>query len=181
MIDRTSNNDWRLCCHRSDYELSIALEDLRSKQSQLDEIREESRAAADVLQAITLGSIRTIADLKALLYMVREPAPDGFNDVSKKKNKKGGKGKEGNNGTLAAAMQPYETEATALAEQEVQLSGEIAGLETKLTSLKSQLIAIKEAQIQLEQRKTSIANSSIPLQGVVSLVSSAFACLQDIY
>lgn len=146
-------------------------------QNELDEVRQDFSSANELARTVTTGASQSIADLKTLMTMARQPQ-DGFNDVPKKKGKKGkekvsGSSAEGdknaNQGLVLAAMAPFNKEATALAQQEHQLSQEIAGLETKLTSLKSQLTAIKDAQLQLQQRKAVIANSAMPVSGVVSI------------
>lgn len=141
-------------------------------------MRQDFSSASELARSVTTGASQSIADLRTLMSMARQ-SQDGFNDVPKKKGKKGKEkapgvqaqgGNNSNQGFVQAAMAPFNKEAEALAEQELQLSQEIAGFETKLTSLKSQLSAIKDAQLQLQQRKAVITNSAMPVSGVVSTV-----------
>ncbi|GMH45803.1 hypothetical protein BSKO_13766 [Bryopsis sp. KO-2023] len=157
--------------NKTDYDLSVALDEMKFRQSDLDEVREEHFGSDDVLKSVTTGASKTISDLKFLMSMARRQ-DDGFSDVPKKGKKGKGKGpgpaapQPQVQAPKAGLLDPYNKEAQELQEQESSLQADITALETRLTSLKAQLAAIKDAQGQLQNRKAVIASSAAAASGI---------------
>lgn len=152
--------------NKTDFDLSLAMDEMKVRLSDLDAVRQEHFGSDDALKGVTAGASKTIANLKFVMSLAIKQ-DDGFNDVPKKGKKGKGKGPSAAKAQpqaqahKAGLMEPFNKEAQELHEQELSLQADITALETRLTSLKAQLVAIKDAQGQLENRKALIASSAV--------------------